>query len=188
MIKIKKDERGITLIALIITVIVLLILAGTAISIAINGGDIFSKASEARKEWNISVEKEETELQNLMDLLNTVADGGNTPSEGYESLVQGIQTNYKANSEDETTWEVLYSTVSDVYLIGKCYPTTGTRENETGGASLFTEENEVYFPALAKGLLSTAYDIESSPHAVRSELTRRNNKCLEICCLDVKKF
>ena len=31
------DEKGITLIALIITVIILLILAGTAISIAING-------------------------------------------------------------------------------------------------------------------------------------------------------
>ena len=45
-------NKGITLIALIITVIVLLILAGTAISIAMNGGDIFGKATTAREEWN----------------------------------------------------------------------------------------------------------------------------------------
>ena len=58
----KRDERGITLIALIITVIVLLILAGTAISIAINGGDIFSKASTARDQWNASVADEENKI------------------------------------------------------------------------------------------------------------------------------
>ena len=57
-------NRGITLIALIITVIILLILAGAAISIAINGGDIFGKASEARDKWNVAV-KEEENLLNL---------------------------------------------------------------------------------------------------------------------------
>ena len=64
-------NNGITLIALIITVIVLLILAGTAISIAINGGDIFSKASTAREEWNGAVAKEQTQIDDLMGVLNS---------------------------------------------------------------------------------------------------------------------
>lgn len=65
-----KKENGITLIALIITVIILLILAGTAISIAINGGDIFGKASQARAEWNEAVAEEESELNKYIRMVN----------------------------------------------------------------------------------------------------------------------
>ena len=39
--KIKKQNNGITLIALVITVIVLLILAGVAVSIGLNGDNVF---------------------------------------------------------------------------------------------------------------------------------------------------
>ena len=65
----KRNERGITLIALIITVIVLLILAGTAIGIALNGGDIFGKASQAREGWNVAVEKEESTINQYLNYI-----------------------------------------------------------------------------------------------------------------------
>ena len=65
-----KNQKGITLVALVITVIVLLILAGTAITIAINGGDIFGKATDARTQWNNSVERENAALTESMDKLN----------------------------------------------------------------------------------------------------------------------
>ena len=68
----EKNTKGITLIALIITIIVLLILAGTAVTIAINGGDIFGKASEARESWNTAVDKEESTLLDLLDILDDV--------------------------------------------------------------------------------------------------------------------
>ena len=61
--------KGITLIALIITVIILLILAGTAISIAINGGDIFGKTSETRNKWNSAVASEESAIKNMVNYL-----------------------------------------------------------------------------------------------------------------------
>ncbi len=74
-------NKGITLIALIITVIVLLILAGTAVSIAINGGDIFSKAAEARNQWNSAVATEETKINEVWNILNTMTSGTNpTPA------------------------------------------------------------------------------------------------------------
>ena len=84
-----KKERGITLIALIITVIVLLILAGTAVSIAINGGDIFGKATEAKAGWNAKVAEEENEVNGLMDYLEGAATG--------VMIVRG----------DENDWEVV---------------------------------------------------------------------------------
>ena len=45
----KKDEKGITLIALVITIIVLIILAGIAISMTIGDNGIFAKAKEAKR-------------------------------------------------------------------------------------------------------------------------------------------
>ena len=68
----KRNERGITLIALIITVIVLLILAGTAVSIAINGGDIFTRANEAKTSWNSKVSTEESEINNALAILDQI--------------------------------------------------------------------------------------------------------------------
>ena len=46
----KNANRGITLVALMITIIVLLILAGVAINLTINQGDLFGKAEEATTE------------------------------------------------------------------------------------------------------------------------------------------
>ena len=65
--KMVNAKRGITLVALVITVIVLLILAGTAISIAINGGDIFTKAKTATEAWNTAVQNEEDSLVSFID-------------------------------------------------------------------------------------------------------------------------
>ena len=42
------DKKGITLIALIITIVVLLILAGTAISLSLNSTDLFLKSDIKR--------------------------------------------------------------------------------------------------------------------------------------------
>lgn len=46
-VKMRKEERGITLVALVITIVVLLILAGTALAMVIGEGGILAKASEA---------------------------------------------------------------------------------------------------------------------------------------------
>lgn len=66
--KIKRNsDGGITLVALVITVIVLLILAGTSITLAIDSGGLFTKTREAANSWNNAVEREETVLQNYID-------------------------------------------------------------------------------------------------------------------------
>jgi len=77
-----KEEKGITLIALIITVVILLILAGVAISNVINGeilkysdkaindeikGEIEEKANLAWWEAKISGKKTDAEIQEYID-------------------------------------------------------------------------------------------------------------------------
>jgi len=61
-----KNQKGITLVALVITVIVLLILAGTAITLAINGGNLFVKTNQAAQSWNAAQNAEENYLLNLL--------------------------------------------------------------------------------------------------------------------------
>ena len=78
-----KKHKGITLIALIITVIVMLILAGVAIS-SLNGGGIFSKTSQAAFKSNITALQEEASLyidSQLLDRTNPI-----DINAGYENL------------------------------------------------------------------------------------------------------
>ncbi len=64
-----KDE-GITLIALVITVIVLLILAGTAVTIGLDGGGLFERTNDAVEKWNSKAEIEGKEYSNLLKELD----------------------------------------------------------------------------------------------------------------------
>lgn len=60
-----KGQRGITLIALIITVIVMLILAGVAITAVAGTEGLFSRSSEAATKYQSGVNTE-TELLNTL--------------------------------------------------------------------------------------------------------------------------
>ena len=60
--KTSRREKGITLIALIVTIIVLLILAGVTINLAVNNQGIFNKAKTATRAFKNASENEQTGL------------------------------------------------------------------------------------------------------------------------------
>ena len=66
-----KEKRGITLLALVITVIILVILAGVGIS-AINSGNIFKNATNVVEQSKIASKKEEIELVIINKMKNSV--------------------------------------------------------------------------------------------------------------------
>ena len=68
-----KGQKGITLVALIITIIVMLILVGVTISVALNGG-LFTKAGEARDKTKAEQVKEAIQLARA-DILANYYDG-----------------------------------------------------------------------------------------------------------------
>ena len=87
---VKEEERGITLITLIITVIVLLILAGITVSNLTGDNGIIKKAEEARNETEIAQGKEELQgkyMENYVNKLEKV-----TVDEFLEYLEEGINT------------------------------------------------------------------------------------------------
>ena len=68
-----KNEIGITLIALIITILVLLILAGVTISLTIGENEIFKIAQQAKNETKQAEKEEKEKLWNMEDTINEYA-------------------------------------------------------------------------------------------------------------------
>ena len=64
-----KRNKGITLVALVITVIILLILAGVAISMITGGEGLFARANKAAGEYNNSAIAEEEAYSQMIDIL-----------------------------------------------------------------------------------------------------------------------
>ena len=84
-----KGQKGITLIALVITIIVMLILVGVTISVSLNGG-LFSTAKEATDETQIAKEREEL----LIAALGTLNQNGEVDlSKLDSSLPEGFTGN-----------------------------------------------------------------------------------------------
>ena len=66
----KHIEKGITLIALVVTIIILLILAGITINMLLGENGIIRTAQEAKNTWENAITNEQEELNNLMNELN----------------------------------------------------------------------------------------------------------------------
>ena len=62
---VKKRQNGITLISLVVTIVVLLILAGITISLVFSENGIIKKAQEARNKTMEAVAQEQADLNQL---------------------------------------------------------------------------------------------------------------------------
>lgn len=123
-----KKEKGITLIALVITIIILLILAGITISQLIGSG-LFEKAKlaknrtkEAEKIENQRLSEYETQINGLgggqqedtLSISSKDIAGAEDKSRYYGKIVNGYTCE---NSEGIENWLLLYADDENIYLI-----------------------------------------------------------------------
>lgn len=98
-------EKGITIIALIITIILLLILVGVSINLVIKG-NLFGSAEKAVDGTNAKAEQEQTRVDELMGKLNSMKD-----KEANDSIITEIENGesliYTAEGGMSTNHEVL---------------------------------------------------------------------------------
>lgn len=88
----KTKEKGITLIALVVTIIILLILAGVTIGIATNGTGLFDKAKLATDKYNNEVDKENYELGQATNYI-----------ENYSTFTRSGGSNINYSTEEQDT-------------------------------------------------------------------------------------
>ena len=121
------NTKGITLIALVITIIILLILAGISIS-ALTGSGLFEKAKLAK---NRTKEAEELENQRLSEYETQINELGGQKQEDipgisakdildsedkskyYGKIVKG----YSCKASSDLTWRLLYASDDNLYLM-----------------------------------------------------------------------
>ena len=116
-VKKNKKERGITLIALITTIIVLLILAGISIGAITGSNGIIGQAQSAKEETEIAQEKE------IIDISTVEAMGknsrGNLEEEEFQNAIDK-HTNEKAEVTDiGEEFEVLFEESNRYYIVDK---------------------------------------------------------------------
>ena len=71
--KIKKQVQGITLIALVVTVIVLLIFAGVAINLTVGDNGLFRRAQNAADTWQMAEQNEQKEMEQAGEFIDDYA-------------------------------------------------------------------------------------------------------------------
>lgn len=72
-----KRERGITLIALVVTIVVLLILAGVSINALFGNSGIIEKAKEAQSKMDKATENDQKEINELTNWIDNQVNKNN---------------------------------------------------------------------------------------------------------------
>ena len=75
MNKQKNEEKGITLIVLVVTIIVLIILAGVSINMILGENGIITQAQTAKEETEIATTKEQEDLQKTEEYIDAALGG-----------------------------------------------------------------------------------------------------------------
>ena len=73
-----RNTKGITLIALVVTIVVLIILAGVAINLSLSNNGIFNRAKQAREDYKHATNEEQSGLANVEKAMDEIAGGGTT--------------------------------------------------------------------------------------------------------------
>ena len=84
-----KQEKGITLIALVVTIVVLLILAGVSISLVLNNNGVISKAKDAKNQYAEAQTNDEKQLNEVSDWIDTKV-GDTTGGSNYDPTSDGV--------------------------------------------------------------------------------------------------
>lgn len=147
------NRKGITLVSLIITIIVMVILAGIALVMIIGEDGIISKVEDAKEKTESARQKEEEDLIKLGNYGKGIT-ASMIKADSYGKVV----TNY---TEGEQIWEILFADNENIYLItknvvadpkcnSKKFITEMTTEYYYGSTLLNLEGAEQKYPAVDK--------------------------------------
>ncbi len=136
MRKVNYKEKGITLIALVITIIILLILAGVTLTTALGQNGLFQRAKYAGEKYKESEADEAEKLGEVEKEIDKIVDG-KTPSappkkpdpvEVTEENIKEFQGKYvdiglDVDGDEDTTndWEIFYARNGRIFLIAADY-------------------------------------------------------------------
>ncbi len=84
----KEKIAGITLVALVVTIVILLILAGVTIMYVMGDNSIFKKAQEAKNKTEEAMQNEQEDLSNLGNIISNYTNGNSTTTPPMSNKLQ----------------------------------------------------------------------------------------------------
>ena len=106
-----KEARGITIISLVVTIVVLLILAGVSVSLVIGNNNLFDKAKSTQEIQTIAGIKEALELEKA----DIQVEGKTVNLENYLEQISTGKKNYDLSSTEKLDDKNAYIIVNDQY-------------------------------------------------------------------------
>ena len=153
----RKENKGITLIGLVITIVILLILTGISISVLTNTG-LFGKAKDAKKKSDEVVLDQNTKLDEYEDEINKYLEeqtkGDNNQDESVTASTISNSSNkdeyygkkvsgYYTKNGSQINWEILYADSSNIYLIADDYLETSILPKGTNADGEYVENQPI---------------------------------------------
>ena len=179
--ELKYGKKGITLISLVVTIIVLLILAGITISMLFGDNGLLNRATDATEEYSKAEAREKVELL-LSEYVIDKATGKDTDFANFirKNLQVGV-----AENDDNTysfmlgEWQVVTDENRVISIerfkldVDKTYPSVASMKADTGLTDGQLVQTESYWDKQYGG--SAYYDIVSS-----TSLTVDEGKCIQL--------
>ena len=106
-----KEVRGITIISLVVTIVVLLILAGVSVSLVIGNNGLFDKAKSTQKVQTIAEIKEALELEKA----DIQVEGKTVNLENYLEQISTGKKNYDLSSKEKIDDKNAYIIINAQY-------------------------------------------------------------------------
>ena len=108
-----KGEKGITLVALVVTIVVLLILAGVSISLVVGQNGMITKANESKKAQEKAYAQDM--IQDALKAMEIDVLSGKTVTKSTDSLVTNYLNDVTGFAKDTTDTKIKYTGKSGTY-------------------------------------------------------------------------
>ena len=176
-----KNKKGITLVALVVTIVVLLILAGISINILLGDNGIIKRATGAKEEYSKSSAKEKVEFL-ITDYVTDKATGENEDFARF--LRKNLQVGVAENDDDTysfmlgkyqvTTTDKKVVSIEEFSInVDKIYSSVADMKTDTSLTTGQLVQTEGYYSKKYGG--SAYYDIVSE-----TDLTADEAKCIAL--------
>lgn len=128
-------NKGITLIALIVTIIILLVLAGVGITMLMGDNGILNKANIAKKESEFSNEIEQNRLGSYNEMMNSYTTrSGETTLDSLSQQISDIgitgNSSYSVDVPDRIWTDTTFTLPAGKYLVTACAWVQSSTKNE----------------------------------------------------------
>ena len=153
----KKSSKGITLVALVVTIIVLIILAGVSINLVLGDNGIITMAKRAKENMEIASQEEQIALDNLTSQIDGTVAYNKHKKVNAPTLLTGMTPIKFEMPTDSTMGTTIKTDVSDEnwYQYGTTYETRKWANAQTKYGSMW-----VWIPRFAYKITGTTIDVK----------------------------